>query len=73
MTNFEKEIVEEDRIDAAKADEEPVTTTTTTTTTTPTKKQKQRRQPKKLFYLHRKRGVNLFQNLSVMEPGLKYH
>jgi len=71
MTNFEKEIVEEDRIDAAKADEEPVTTTTTTTT--PTKKQKQRRQPKKLFYLHRKRRVNLFQNLSVMKSGLKYH
>jgi hypothetical protein len=71
MTNFEKEIVEEDRIDAAKADEEPVTTTTTTTT--PTKNQKQRKQPKKLFYLHRKRGVNLFQNLSVMKPGLKYH
>jgi hypothetical protein len=68
MTNFEKEIVEENRIDAAKADEEPVTTTTTTT---PTKKQKQRKQPKKLFYLHRKRGVNLFQNLSVMKPGLK--
>ena len=68
MTNFEKEIVEEDRIDAAKADEEPVTTTTTTT---PTKKQKQRRQPKKLFYLHRKRRVNLFQNLSVMKSGLK--
>jgi hypothetical protein len=70
MTNFEKEIVEEDRIDAAKADEEPVTTTTTTT---PTKKQKQRKQPKKLFYLHRKRRVNLFQNLSVMKLGLKYH
>jgi len=70
MTNFEKEIVEENRIDAAKADEEPVTTTTTTT---PTKKQKQRRQSKKLFYLHRKRGVNLFQNLSVMKSGLKYH
>ena len=72
MTNFEKEIVEEDRIDTAKADEEHVTTITTTTTT-PTKKQKQRRQPKKLFYLHRKRGVNLFQNLSVMKSGLKYH
>jgi hypothetical protein len=71
MTNFEKEIVEEDRIDAAKADEEPVTTTTTTTTTTPIKKQ--RKQPKKLFDLHRKRGVNLFQNLSLMKPGLKYH
>jgi hypothetical protein len=70
MTNFEKEIVEEDRIDAAKADEEHVTTTTTTT---PTKKQKQRKQPKKLFYLHRKRRVNLFQNLSVMKSGLKYH